>query len=432
MTKVVAVSALEPNATGTGKAVVWSGLWRELARHAGGQISYIVVGETAGAAFKRLQIEGTNVDTYRISRPKGLEQAINLVGAVLQGRPFQEAALGGQRVRQELRKKVSDLAPDLLLIDTYRLGVHLTKLSGVGRTVLYLEDLFSVRYERMLEATALRPGLDVQPLGNFAAVLPPVVEKVVAQPRIRDFLLRSEARRVRRTEIEAPARFDLSLLVNPDEVGLLRQLSGCNRVEALPPRVKLTQVGERRPPRDAANYVFLGALNVPHNEAGLTTFFREALPTLLQRQPAAKVTVVGRGASSELLELGTAFEPNVEFVGYVEDLDSLMSEATAMIVPLVFGSGIKIKVLEALGRGVPVVATSFGAEGLARSKEGNDGLYVAEAWDEFIDYAVSLTDAEANRVASMSARQHFLRHYSAEAIAPSYDLVPKSAARTST
>lgn len=428
---LVIVSSLQPDATGTGKAVVWSGLWRYLvSRHRGAQITYMVVGRSNCEQSETMRFEGTTVQVVHIREPTASEQAINLADAVWHGRPFQEAAMGGSRVREELRRKVAELAPDLLLIDTYRLGVHLTRLDIAGKTILYMEDLFSVRYERMVQAIATRPALSVRPLGNFATVLPPLVGNLISRRPWSTLLLRSEARRVRRTELEAPHMFDLSLLVNPDEVALLSRLSGSGRIKALPPLIQLSGALARRPSQDAPRFVFLGALNVPHNEAGLTTFLIEALPELLKQHPNVIFDVVGRGANEALLTLGRTLGSSVRFLGYIDDLDILLAESTAMLVPLIFGSGIKIKVLEALGRGVPVVATSFGAEGLARSPDGKDGLFVADKWGQFLKYATDLIDADNNRVASTQAREHFLRHYGSEAIAASYDFSPDSVVQT--
>jgi glycosyltransferase involved in cell wall biosynthesis len=74
--------------------------------------------------------------------------------------------------------------------------------------------------------------------------------------------------------------------------------------------------------------------------------------------------VVGAGASRELREVGERLGQGVSFLDYVENLDALCGSSLGMVAPLRFGTGIKIKVIEGLARGLPVISTRFGIDGL--------------------------------------------------------------------
>lgn len=418
MSRVVIVSALPPDARGTGKAVMWGGLWRHVARNYGADATtYVYVGSRPCAVAE------SDCVVRWVRGPSAVEQARSVVRlSMLRGRPFQEAALNSSRLRREIRREVARCRPDVVLVDTYRLGV----LLGGDRTfrlVTYMDDLFSLRYERMRAVLRDRPGVALDPLGNFGAHLPGPVRSLVAIPPVRDWLLASEERRVRRTELEAVEVCDLVLLISPEEVKTLRAWTGSDRVSTVPPLVDAGTPLPRAPDVACPRFVFLGAMNVPHNDVGLVTFLEEAFGKLLERCPGARLDVVGLGVGERLRSVAERCGDRVRFLGFVPDLESVLSTATAMLVPLVFGSGVKIKVIEALGRGLPVVATSFGAEGVARSDEGDDGLRVADDWEQFIAAAAELTEAVANRTASEAARRHYLTYYAPDVVRARYDAV---------
>jgi glycosyltransferase involved in cell wall biosynthesis len=97
------------------------------------------------------------------------------------------------------------------------------------------------------------------------------------------------------------------------------------------------------------------------NVDGLQFFARDVLPHLVARVPAARVVVTGGAPPADALALENS---HIHFVGHVPDLGSAFAQARVAIVPIRFGSGVKIKTTEALQHGVPVVATTVGAEGI--------------------------------------------------------------------
>ena len=97
------------------------------------------------------------------------------------------------------------------------------------------------------------------------------------------------------------------------------------------------------------------------NGDGLRWFVSEVLPLVRAALPWVTLTVTGANPPVELLELQ---REGVEFSGFVDDLPGLMDTARVAIAPIRYGAGVKLKVLDAIGRRVPVIATTIGAEGL--------------------------------------------------------------------
>jgi polysaccharide biosynthesis protein PslH len=118
-----------------------------------------------------------------------------------------------------------------------------------------------------------------------------------------------------------------------------------------------------RPPAGRFRVVFVGAMDYHANVDAVKNFALSAWPEVHRRLPQSVFTIVGRNPGSEIRSLGTA--PGIEVTGTVPDVRPYYAEAFAAVAPLRVAGGTRLKILEAMAAGVPVVATTRGAEGLA-------------------------------------------------------------------
>jgi glycosyltransferase involved in cell wall biosynthesis len=109
--------------------------------------------------------------------------------------------------------------------------------------------------------------------------------------------------------------------------------------------------------------VFVGAMFRPENDQAAKWLVSEIWPLVAAEVPEGRLLIVGSGPSAELEEMSRE-SPGVQTLGFVPDLLAVYRSASVAIAPLVVGAGIKLKVIEALASGVPVIATPVGAEGL--------------------------------------------------------------------
>jgi GT2 family glycosyltransferase/glycosyltransferase involved in cell wall biosynthesis len=130
---------------------------------------------------------------------------------------------------------------------------------------------------------------------------------------------------------------------------------------------------------------------VSPNADGIRWFCREVLPIIRRQAPLFRVIVTGGSPPPNVTELASA---SVAFVGYVADLAPLYARARVAISPLRFGAGVKIKTIEAIQHGLPVVATSVGAEGFR--VDNPDAIVVEDDPDRFADAIAEIVLRESS------------------------------------
>jgi len=127
--------------------------------------------------------------------------------------------------------------------------------------------------------------------------------------------------------------------------------------------------------REPCTMLFLGSFRHRPNVEALGWFVERVLPQVLAKRPEARLIVVGSDppALYSLPELGNA----IEFRGFVEDVREPLARYAVFVCPILHGSGVRVKLLEAFATGIPAVSTRLGAEGLAE----HDGVLCALADD---------------------------------------------------
>lgn len=118
-------------------------------------------------------------------------------------------------------------------------------------------------------------------------------------------------------------------------------------------------VSERLP--DNEDVFFMGVYDYPPNAHGMLRFLREGWPLLAAARPAARLRLAGKGMGGELRRVVEESE-RVEALGFVDDLWAELERSRIVIVPLWQGGGTRLKVLEAMAAGRPVVGTTLGLE----------------------------------------------------------------------
>jgi glycosyltransferase involved in cell wall biosynthesis len=159
--------------------------------------------------------------------------------------------------------------------------------------------------------------------------------------------------------------------------------------------------------------LYFGTLSWPPNVEGLQYFLSSVFPLLRQRAPEARFVVAGKGAPAWLERLARR-TAGVKFVGPVEDAEPLYRRARVFIEASRSGGGTRLKVLNALARGLPVVASPEGAEGL-ELVAGEHLLVASDAESTAEAVRRLLSEDGLWRTLSENGRALVRSHYLAEA-----------------
>jgi glycosyltransferase involved in cell wall biosynthesis len=151
--------------------------------------------------------------------------------------------------------------------------------------------------------------------------------------------------------------------------------------------------------REPLTMLFLGSFHHTPNRAALDWFLRHVMPLILARQPQARLAVAGSDPPPAHGLAGQA--GSVDVLGYVEDARTPLARYSVFICPILSGSGVRVKLLEAFAAGIPVVSTTIGAEGLA-VRQGEFCL-LADRPSEFADHVLNLFE-NPEKGADMAAR----------------------------
>jgi len=141
------------------------------------------------------------------------------------------------------------------------------------------------------------------------------------------------------------------------------------------------------PKRD--EIVFSGNMAYLPNMLGTQWFAEKIWPTLRHRRPSLKWRLVGKNPQALRLQTGDG----IEITGPVDDAIAELATARAAVVPILSGSGTRLKILENWAAGVPIIATALGAEGL----ECRDGehLLLADTPEDFTEAVLSVVNDSA-------------------------------------
>jgi glycosyltransferase involved in cell wall biosynthesis len=216
--------------------------------------------------------------------------------------------------------------------------------------------------------------------------------------------------RYKKWEISAYSLYDRIVAMSDIDSDIIKSDNNVIEVDVVPNGVDCDNIAykEYNISNEEYDIVFVASMDSDANNDGALFFIDEVFPLVLNLCPTAKVTMVGRRPSMELLQRDN--HVNIFVTGSVEDVEPYYRKARVAIVPLRSGGGTRLKILESMAYGVPVVATNIGAEGIDVSS-GVD-ILLADNPISFSNAIVNiLTDYKIASQISISARNLVVSKY---------------------
>lgn len=213
-------------------------------------------------------------------------------------------------------------------------------------------------------------------------------------------------------------RYELQLLPQMDRIQMCSQANEDYLLEFVPELKPRMQTGLRAgidtsrynfnpDAREPDTLLFLGSFRHIPNRDALEWFIHNVWPLIVKERPLTRLVIIGSDPPPRhsLPEVG-----HVEMIGFVEDVRDALARYAVFICPILTGSGVRVKLLEAYAAGIPVVSTTIGAEGLSR--HDGDTCALADSPADFAAKTLSLLSDRAHAASlAQKAREHVVAHW---------------------
>ena len=217
---------------------------------------------------------------------------------------------------------------------------------------------------------------------------------------------RREAHAWRRLQVDVTRWVDRTLCVTPDDHTLYREMGGINLV-TVPLGMDLDRIGADWSPGPGHRFLFVGSFNHRPNKLAAEFLVDTMWPEVVRALPESRLILAGRGSRAFLRQRGGQTkwtDMGIDAVGFVDDLTELFRGSHLFVAPLPEGGGIKIKILEAMARGIPVVTTPVGAEGITGPED--DAIVIAPCDNRFATAVLAAArDTAGSRSRALQARK---------------------------
>ncbi len=313
-----------------------------------------------------------------------------MVRALVTGYPPYVEKYFDRPLARLIRQAVKEFQPDAIQIEYLQMASYCRDLrrwrdetgQPTPRLILNSHELGSLPRERRATRAS-------NPVTNIAA--------------------RLEAASWRRLQVDATSWADNTLCVTPEDHVLYRAMGGRNLV-TVPLGMDLNQIKPDWQPAGIdgrETHLFVGSFGHRPNVLAAEFLCDQVWPAVLAERPEATLVLAGRGSDDFLaarLPRDQWGSRHVQALGFVDDLTPHFRDCRLFVAPLPEGGGIKIKILEAMARGVPVVTTPVGAEGI--TKAGDAAITIAPCDVSFAAAVVR----DANDLDGCRARAKTARH----------------------
>ena len=288
-----------------------------------------------------------DIHTVLLPRPNLLQKIVKGLRFLPAKYPVTAAGWYFKPMVRTLRKLLAEESFDFIVLEGIWLSVYWPIIRhSPAQKVLNLYDL---------ESELLR---------RHAEVLPPGLNR---------WIYLSSARRMENLEKELSHEADLIWTVSEKERGHLLNPDTDLPVYLAPNGVDCSAI-EPLPPQNGKEILFVGSFQYYPNVDGVQFFVNQVMPEVLKRCPQAVFRMVGRQPDKRIKALHKP--PSIILTGEVDELEPCYRNAQVCVVPLRSGGGTRLKILEAMAYGRPVVSTTVGAEGI--DVEHNRNILIAD------------------------------------------------------
>ncbi len=328
-----------------------------------------------------------NVEVSRLQRRSPLAHLPGLLRFVLAGKPPELRFFQSEDLANKIKGLASKTDFDIVQIEHSRMGLYLETLpqSTHYKSIQMFHNFTFQQYSRISHFER-RWDIKIRALLNSLAM--------------------------RQWEPRYAERFDGCTTVSEIDRNLLLKANPRLRVDVIPNGVDTHRYQPLAAENTSPNLLFIGNMSYPPCVDAALYFCKDIFP-LIRHTTAVKLFIVGRDPQPDVMQLNG---DGVHVTGRVDDVLPYYRQSIVSVVPLRAGGGTRLKILEAMALGRPVVSTTVGCEGL--DVVDGEHLLIADQPEQFAEKTVRLlTDRQLYQRISANARQLVETRYDWDKIA---------------
>lgn len=228
---------------------------------------------------------------------------------------------------------------------------------------------------------------------------------------LKKIYLKILSRQLRKYEINSFKKVNAIASISDVDTNFILNILPDVRVETISFAIKIKEF-EFQKKEFTATFGHLGSMDWKPNLEGIAYFIDNVLPTVKEKIPHATFHIAGRNMPEKFK---TDMSKGLIVHGEVESAEKFISSLDALVVPLYSGSGIRIKIVEAMSMGMPVITTVVGAEGL--NVENGKDIFICNSDSEMIETILNCCN-NSNILDSIpeNAKKNIALHHSFENI----------------
>jgi glycosyltransferase involved in cell wall biosynthesis len=364
------------------------------------EITYVSRGAKDPAASRRARsfyaehgIRALISDDYPTEK-RGLSFYARLGLNLLSPLPYSVASHRSPSVRREVQRLAAEDHIDLFQFEALSYGD--IPLDQSARTIVMAHNVESLIWQRYYETES--------------------------QPH-RRWYIGQQWRKYERYERRVLNGATRVVAVSEEDAALMRERFGVENVVVVDNGVDVAHYGALADRRNAdpRQILFLGSLDWRPNLDSIERLLTSILPAVIAAEPGARLCVVGRNPPANLVRR-LRDHPHAELHANVPDVRPYLARAGVLAVPLRIGGGSRLKILEAIAAGLPVVSTRVGAEGLIFTP--NRDLAVVDTEEGMANALVnSMRDPERGAAMARCAKAALESHYDWQRLADRLEAV---------
>lgn len=331
--------------------------------------------------IRHLETLCEKVVTVPITRSP-LRDLFYLVVSLLKNQPWMMLRDERPEMRAALRELAAGPRFDIVQADQLNMGQYALPFTN-SRRVLDLHNALWVLYKRLAETLPLTKPMK--------------------------YILMRDWRLLKRYEGNLCRAFEAVTAVSEEDKQALIEAGARPEMTVIPIAIDVDEqpLIDRQP--SGPHIVHIGTMYWPPNIEGITWFLDEIYPRIKARVPDVRCTLIG-ARPPESIKSREQTDPSLKVTGYVEDPLPYLRDASMMVVPLKAGGGMRVKILNALSQGLPMVSTTVGCEGIAVQHERD--ILVADSPEDFAEQTIRLlTDAALNQRITEAGRRTAVEVY---------------------